>query len=96
MVNMLKKIRMVRIAFILWSIAVMTAIFLFSVQPGETSGALSSGLLQMLLNWLRIDGSAEQIELFHLLLRKLAHFSIYAMLGVGVMGTALTFQGKAG
>ena len=27
-------------------------------------------------------------------MRKLAHFSIYAMLGVGVMGTALTFQGK--
>lgn len=94
MVNGLKKIRMVRIAFILWSIAVMTAIFLFSAQPGETSDALSGGLLQMLLDWLRISGSAEQVELFHLMLRKLAHFSIYAMLGVGVMGTAMTFQGK--
>ena len=60
MVNRLKKIRMVRIAFILWSIAVMTAIFLFSAQPGETSGALSGGLLQMLLDWLRISSSAEQ------------------------------------
>lgn len=94
MVNRLKKIHLIRIAFILWSIAVMTAIFLFSAQSGETSGALSGGLLQMLLNWLRISSSAEQVELFHLLLRKLAHFSIYAMLGVGVMGTALTFQGK--
>ena len=85
---------MIRMFFILWSITVMTAIFIFSAQRGETSGALSGGLLRLLLGWLDIDGPAELIDLLHLLLRKFAHFSIYAMLGVGVMGTALTFQGK--
>ena len=88
------RICLIRLGFIVYSFAVMAAIFLFSAQNGETSGALSSGLLQILLGWLRIDGSAELVELFHLLLRKLAHFSIYAVLSVGVMGTALTFQGK--
>lgn len=93
--NRLKnRICLIRLEFIVYSTAVMVAIFLFSAQNGETSGALSAGLLQMLLDWLRISSSAEQVELFHLLLRKLAHFSIYAMLGIGVMGTALTFQGK--
>ena len=85
---------MIRMFFILWSITVMTAIFIFSAQMGETSGALSGELLRLLLGWLGIDGSAELIDLLHLLLRKFAHFSIYALLGVGVMGTAITFQGK--
>lgn len=85
---------MIRMFFILWSITVMTAIFIFSAQRGETSGALSGGLLRLLLGWLGIDGPAELIDLLHLLLRKFAHFSIYALLGVGVMGTALTFTGK--
>ena len=68
------RICLIRLGFIVYSFAVMAAIFLFSAQNGETSGALSSGLLQILLGWLRIYGSAELVELFHLLLRKLAHF----------------------
>ena len=73
----------------------MTAIFIFSSQPGEVSGALSGGILRVLLGWSGIDGPAELIDLLHLLLRKFAHFSIYALLGIGVMGTALTFEGKS-
>ena len=92
--DQIEKKDVIRICFILWSITVMTAIFIFSAQRGETSGALSGGLLRLLLGWLGIDGSAELIDLLHLLLRKFAHFSIYALLGVGVMGTAITFQGK--
>lgn len=92
--DQIEKKDVIRICFILWSITVMTAIFIFSAQRGETSGALSGGLLRLLLGWLGIDGPAELIDLLHLLLRKFAHFSIYALLGVGVMGTALTFTGR--
>ena len=90
----LRKNSVLRLCFVLWNIAVMTAIFVFSSQPGEVSGALSGGMLRVLLGWLGIDGPAELVDLLHLLLRKFAHFSIYALLGIGVMGTALTFEGK--
>lgn len=86
---------LIRVGLVLYTVTVMFAIFMFSSQSGEKSGTLSGEMLRMLLGWLGIDGPAELVELLHLLLRKFAHFSIYALLGIGVMGTALTFEGKS-
>lgn len=90
-----QKIHLKRLFWGIWSISIMAGIFWFSSQTGETSGALSGGLLNFLLDWLGISITPEQMSTFHLLLRKLAHFSIYAMLGIGVMGYCLTFPGKS-
>lgn len=73
-------------------IAVMVMIFCFSAQTGEESGAMSNGITKWLLTLLVPDfesmSADEQIKLFHtvgLVIRKGAHFSEYALLGLSLM-----------
>ena len=61
------------IAVIIW----MIVIFMLSAMTGEESGALSSGLIHALLK--NIPFLAES-ELAHLVVRKLAHMTEYAIL----------------
>lgn len=82
---------------ILW----ILLIFSFSLQPGEASGDLSSGfgrwLLQHLLPGLleKIEiWPVEQIELWHTVLRKGAHFTEYFVLGIWMLLSARAFRGK--
>ncbi|NJP38625.1 VanZ family protein [Alkalicoccus luteus] len=59
-------------------LAWMGLIFYFSHQPGDRSGEMSSGVLQALTALLPFEPS----ETFHFLLRKSAHFTVYAVLGI--------------
>ena len=61
------------IAVIIW----MIVIFIFSAMTGEESGNLSSGLVHALLK--NIPFLAES-ELAHVVIRKLAHMTEYAIL----------------
>ena len=73
-------------------IAVMVMIFCFSAQTGEESGAMSGRLTTWVLNLIIPDFenfSPERQEAIRstvgLLVRKLAHFSEYALLGFSLM-----------
>ena len=85
----MKKIIWARIGWMLWTGIMMGVITLFSSQAGPQSNAMSSGLLTMLLEHLP-KLSPEQIEFCHFLLRKCAHFTLYFLLGIGMMGSFLT------
>lgn len=81
------------LAVVLW----MTVIFLFSAQEAADSSRLSGGILQGILSmfsWLPFIGDMD-LELAHLLIRKGAHFSIYAVLGV-LTARALVKNGVSG
>lgn len=68
----------------------MGLIFWMSAQTGQASGALSTGLLKSLFSQvshllgldLGIAMTTEQIDLWHHLLRKAAHFIAYWVLGM--------------
>lgn len=73
-------------------LAVMVMIFCFSAQNGEQSGAMSGRLTTWVLNLILPDFenfSLEQQEAIRstagLIVRKLAHFSEYALLGFSLM-----------
>ena len=73
-------------------IAVMVMIFCFSAQSGEQSGAMSGRLTTWALNLIIPDFenfSPEQQEMIRstvgLIIRKLAHFSEYALLGFSLI-----------
>lgn len=78
-----REIQMVKKLF--WQAATlcwMIVIFLFSSQPATESGELSDGLLFDILDWLNIEVSISTGEFLSVFIRKAAHFSIYAILGV--------------
>lgn len=59
-------------------------IFSFSLQSGDVSGDLSGSVLEALLGFFMpgVLESPEKLELFHLILRKSAHFTEFMILGV--------------
>ncbi len=77
-------------AFFWWILtaAIMVAIFIFSSQNGEDSGKLSEGFIYTVLRFV-VPNFEEFISsltdsafaAFHLVVRKMAHFSVYAALG---------------
>ena len=82
--NVLQEMKEKRVIRWLPAVICMAVIFAFSAQNGEESGEVSSGFLSMLLSlipkeWLDPDGSTK--VLIHFLVRKAAHFSVYALLG---------------
>jgi VanZ family protein len=65
----------------LWSILIVS----FTLQQGESSGALSGSIARSLYDWVVfLDRLKELIpfELFHFLLRKGAHFFVYFIYGL--------------
>lgn len=95
---MVKKI-VLWIAVILW----MSVIFSFSAQPAEQSGELSKGIIYKCIEFL---ASIDNIPVFNQMdsdhiyelsyrldhyVRKLAHFTIYAVLGVLVYNLLATY-----
>lgn len=83
-----------RMLLILLTIGIMVAIYLFSSQTGAASNELSMEIAKMLFRKIGIDLTTDQIEWINLLLRKIAHFSLYGLLGVGTMGISLTTRCK--
>lgn len=66
------------ILIIIW----MVTVFLFSNQKGETSGNTSGNFIKVLAKIFAKNPSEKQIEKLQLPIRKLAHFTIYAIGGV--------------
>lgn len=73
-----------KIIFIISTIIWTAVIFSFSLQSGEVSGDLSGSVLEAILGFFMpgVLESPEKLELFHLILRKCAHFSEFMILGV--------------
>lgn len=81
-------------AVVLW----MAVIFLFSTQTGEQSGDLSGGLTERLAavltpGWETLSAAeqAKRLDIWHLLIRKAAHVTEFAILG-GLLMNAWTRQ----
>ena len=71
-------------------ITVFTAIviFRFSAQNSGQSNGLSLKIAAWALELLPLAETPENLDLVNLVLRKLAHFSVYALLGFGLTGVA--------
>ena len=88
-----------KIVFIILTFFWVGVIFSFSLQPAEVSGEISSSILQKVLSWTAVAVfeqfetiSQDQWNFLHLLLRKCAHFTEFAILGV--FSTLTLFQTK--
>jgi len=62
-------------------IALMIFIYYFSDQRGVVSSNASNGVTKVIFDVFNLD-SLFEFESFHSFVRKLAHFSVYAVLGV--------------
>ena len=73
-----------RFIFITITLIWTAVIFSFSLQSGEVSGDLSGSVLEAILGFFMpgVLESPEKLELFHLILRKCAHFTEFMILGV--------------
>ncbi len=96
-----------RIVFTIITLLWVAVIFSFSLQPAEVSSDISSSfgrkLLELFLPGLfeRLElMPQEQLELWHLILRKCAHFAEYLILGVlssvTLLQMKLRYRGIAG
>ena len=65
----------------------MVLIFCFSSQPAEQSAELSTGVLSSNLELLPSGATDDLLLRYHTPLRKLAHFSLYFMLGLSLTNT---------
>lgn len=63
---------------LLWTAVIFSA----SLQNGEDSGALSGSITGMIYNFLTKAGFSLTFETLHFLIRKTAHFTEYAVLGI--------------
>ena len=78
-----------KIIFAILTLLWVAVIFSFSLQPGEVSGDLSGSFLRKVLEWF-VPGvfekletmPQEQLDMWHMVLRKCAHFTEFAVLGV--------------
>ena len=63
---------------LLWTAVIFSA----SLQSGEDSGALSGSITGMIYDFLTKAGFSLTFETLHFLIRKAAHFTEYAILGI--------------
>ena len=89
-----------RIIFAILTIASFVAIFIFSSQNGEESGSLSREVSKKIIDILQIDKNLSEVEKENLIensqiiIRKLAHFTIYTIVGINIFGFINTFSVK--
>lgn len=62
-------------------VLIMLMIFLFSAQPAEASSETSGGVVEAVADAFGIEKSEENIDVLTVIVRKLGHFSEYALLG---------------
>ena len=73
-------------------------IFIFSAQDGEESSSIShkvTGFIVEIISKVKtldINTKLEYIQKLHLIIRKLAHFGIYTVVGFSFMGFMCTFN----
>jgi VanZ family protein len=78
-----------KIIFAILTLLWVAVIFSFSLQPGDVSGDISGSFLRKVLEWFapgvfeKLETiSQEQLAIWHKVLRKGAHFTEFAVLGV--------------
>ena len=94
------KLRIVfRVTFLLIALAVSVFIFNMSAQNANESAKISGGLIYKLAeifnpDFKDVDSTAQQsiVEAFQFIIRKSAHFLIYAILAFNVCGFCSTFK----
>lgn len=91
----MKKMILIRCALILMIVGLMTVIFLFSTQTSSASNVLSRGVLGRILDLFEFHFAPDMMETLNLILRKIAHFSLYFLLGIGTMGVCQTTAWKS-
>ena len=84
------KRRLLRILPYITTFIIMAIIFFFSSQTREESSELSTGITEWMIDcFMRIADVAEKekyIGIFHNIVRKLAHFTLYALLAFSASG----------
>ena len=94
------KINILRIILILLLLCTFLIIFGFSSQDGETSGGLSRNITNKILQLSSKYNNLEQEEKDQVsdrtekIIRKIAHFSIYTLVGLLLMGLLSTYKIK--
>lgn len=93
-----KNLILKRIFFLAILLLTFYIVFNFSAQNGEESGNLSEKVTTLIVNILskvkNMDAGTKlhYIAMLHPIVRKLAHFSLYAVIGFSVMGFFCTFD----
>ena len=94
------KINILRIILILLLLCTFFVIFGFSSQDGETSGGLSRNITNKILQFSNKYNALGQEEKEQIadktekIIRKVAHFSIYTVVGLLLMGLLSTYKIK--
>ena len=94
------KINILRIALILLLLGTFYIIFGFSSQDGETSGGISRNITNTILqfsnkyNTLKQEEKEQIADKTERIIRKIAHFSIYTLVGLLLMGILSTYPIK--
>lgn len=89
---------LLRVLFLSLLIATFVAIFNFSSQDGEKSGSLSKAVTEKIVNTFPYikdfspETKAKMIEHGEIIVRKLAHLSIYTLVGIFIMAFMCTFD----
>lgn len=87
-----------RIVFAILTIITFIAIFIFSGQNGNKSGNTSRNFTRRIIEILPICRDLEEykkdeiVENSQYIIRKLAHFTIYTLAGINMMGVASTYD----
>ena len=90
------KKNIIRAVLLILIIVISSIIFGFSAQDGETSGGISKGVITIIADVFNLNGDTRNIfiEKGEGVIRKLAHFGIYTLLGLASMGFIATFNLK--
>ena len=89
-----------RIIFAVLTIVTFVIIFIFSSQNGDESGSTSRGFTKKIIEILQLDKNLSEdekenlIENSQFIIRKLAHFTIYAIAGINIYGFVNTYDTK--
>lgn len=75
-------------------VGIMLLLFVFSGQDAAESSALSGRVTALIIKVFRLDKTGLPLERAEHYVRKLAHFTIYSVLGVGLCGIAQCFLGR--
>lgn len=85
------KVKRIKIASLVATAVILVAIWLFSAQSAAESSSLSGSLAQFLMKMPFGDNLALVEDLDHIL-RKMAHFTIYMLLGISLAGTMIDLR----
>ncbi len=92
------KRNLLRVLFLSLLITTFAVIFHFSAQNGEESSSLSRKVTEKIVNTfpyikdLSTETKAKMVEHGEIIVRKLAHLSIYTLVGIFIMAFMCTFD----